>query len=188
MLFRSLNQGVKAAWELIRKNMLPPIHLPDAINPLVEATFNFSTDEWDAIESAGAMRYSADARGRSNTFLGEFFGNLLGVSGKKADFVGRSYVGKFYDYVNAVADEYTGRMEGMPGADKKLEKAIIGPFYKDEDRVSGADRIYDADLRAGQEVATFNKFRDSNKRPSTPTAPPSPSSTDTRSTSASSPA
>ena len=34
---------------------------------------------------------------------------------------------------------------------------------KDEDRVSGADRIYDADERAGQEVAAFNKFRDSNK-------------------------
>ena len=157
------NQGVKAAWELIRKNMLPPIHLPDAINPAIEATFNFSTDEWDAIESAGAMRYAADARGRSNTFLGEFFGNLLGMSGKKADYVGRSYLGKFYDYTNAIADEYTGRMEGMPGTDKKLEKAIIGPFYKDEDRVSGADRIYDADERAGQEVAAFNKFRDSNK-------------------------
>jgi hypothetical protein len=157
------NQGVKAAWELIRKNMLPPIHLPDAINPAIEATFNFSTDEWDAIESAGAMRYAADARGRSNTFLGEFFGNLMGMSGKKADYVGRSYLGKFYDYTNAIADEYTGRMEGMPGADKKLEKAIIGPFYKDEDRVSGADRIYDADERAGQEVAAFNKFRDSNK-------------------------
>lgn len=157
------NQGVKAAWELIRKNMLPPIHLPDAINPAIEAAFNFSTDEWDAIESAGAMRYAADARGRSNSFLGEFFGNLLGMSGKKSDFVGRSYLGKFYDYTNAIADEFTGRMEGMPGADKKLEKAIIGPFYKDEDRVSGADRIYDADERAGQEVAAFNKFRDSNK-------------------------
>ena len=87
----TLNQGVKAAWELVRKNMLPPIHLPDAINPLVEATFNFSTDEWDAIESAGAMRYAADARGRSNTFLGEFFGDLLGVSGKKAE-IGRAHV------------------------------------------------------------------------------------------------
>ena len=156
-------QGVKAAWELIRKNMLPPMHLPDAINPMVEAAFNFSTDEWDAIDNAGAMRYAADARGRSNTFLGEFFGNLVGISGKKADHVGRSYLGKFYDYTNMFADYMTGRLEGMPGADKRLEKVFVGPFYKDEDKVSGADRIYKADEIAEQEVATFNKFRTSNK-------------------------
>lgn len=157
------NQGVSAAWELIRRNMLPPMHLPDAINPLVEAAFNFSTDEWDAIDNAGAMRYSADARGRSNTFLGEFFGNLLGISGKKADHVGRSYLGKLYDYTNMIADSFTGRMEGMPGADKGLIKVFAGPFYKDEDRVSGADTIYKADDIAGQEVASFNKFKTSNK-------------------------
>ena len=157
------NQGLKAALELIRKNMLPPLHPPDAINPLVEALTGYSFDDLEPLESAGAMRYSADARGRSNTFLGEFFGNLFGTSGKVADHVGRSYLGKFYDYTNAIADSITGRMEGMPGSGKALEKAIIGPFYKDEDKVTGADRIYDAAEKADRELATFNKFRDSNK-------------------------
>ena len=157
------SQGVKAALELIRKNMLPPMHLPDAINPIFEAGTNFDWDSLEPLESAGAMRYSADARGRSSTFLGEFFGNLFGSSGKVADHVGRSYLGKFYDYTNSIADMMTGRMEGMPGADKGLVKAIAGPFYKDEDKVTGADRIYTADEIAGQEVASFNKFKTSNK-------------------------
>ena len=157
------SQGVKAALELIRKNMLPPMHLPDAINPIFEAGTNFDWDSLEPLESAGAMRYSADARGRSSTFLGEFFGNLFGSSGKVADHVGRSYLGKFYDYTNSIADMITGRMEGMPGADKGLVKAVAGPFYKDEDKVTGADRIYTADEIAGQEVASFNKFKVSNK-------------------------
>jgi len=157
------SQGVKAALELIRKNMLPPMHLPDAINPIFEAGTNFDWDSLEPLESAGAMRYSADARGRSSTFLGEFFGNLFGSSGKVADHVGRSYLGKFYDYTNSIADMMTGRMEGMPGADKGLVKAVAGPFYKDEDKVTGADRIYTADEIAGQEVASFNKFKTSNK-------------------------
>ncbi len=38
-----------------------------------------------------------------------------------------------------------------------------GTFMQDTNRVYGADRIYDAEERAQQELAAFNKFRTQNK-------------------------
>jgi hypothetical protein len=169
MVFEDSGEDLRKAFtrNLVSTFALNPI--PQVINPIFEATFNYSAFTGRPIENMydSSLRPEARYNERTSETMREV-GELFGVSPKKLEHVYKGYLGTIGAYILSITDMVTrGVGDHGESPDFKIENLpVVKSFYRGTDRAVSTkymNDFYDMLGEVDEAYTTINRYRKENR-------------------------